>query len=448
MEEERPLTPPASALTLTPYHSTIGQLPNGLGTPSTSSSNLKPQASSRGPGGPRGAPSSRRTQTDPSELSSVRRLGASNSSSTSLAGTKDGTTSRAPKTTAYADPTPRVRTIPHLPHVKDTEPAPASVMYWSKAPVWGTLPTHAMRAHSVTMVDTVAWLFGGCDDKGCWKDVWCFNTETMQWSRPEMQGDIPLPCRAHSATLIDRKLVVFGGGEGPVYYNSVYVLDITLRRWLKPIIVNHKEDIPPPRRAHTTVLYQGKIWVFGGGNGMQALNDVWTLDVTGTLERMKWDQVNIVGRKKPSPRGYHTANLVGNMMIVIGGSDGRECFSDIWCLDLDALIWTQIRPEVVHRRLSHAVSQVGSFLFITGGHDGTEYTSDMLMFNLVSLQYEPRRTLGRAPSPRGYHISVLADSRLFMFGGFNGHDVFDDVYILDLAAAAYLPQVTSFSIQA
>lgn len=33
-----------------------------------------------------------------------------------------------------------------------------------------------MRAHSVTMVDHTAWLFGGCDDKGCWKDVWCFNT--------------------------------------------------------------------------------------------------------------------------------------------------------------------------------------------------------------------------------------------------------------------------------
>jgi len=34
------------------------------------------------------------------------------------------------------------------------------------------------------------------------------------------------------------------------------------------------------------------------------------------------------------------------------------------------------------------------------------------------------------------------------FGGFNGHEVFDDVHILDLAAAAYLPQVTSFSIDA
>jgi hypothetical protein len=41
---------------------------------------------------------------------------------------------------------------------------------------------------------------------------------------------------------------------------------------------------------------------------------------------------------------------------------------------------------------------------------------------------------------------LLADSRLFVFGGFNGHDVWDDVHILDLAGNAYLAQVTSFSI--
>jgi Rab9 effector protein with kelch motifs len=75
-------------------------------------------------------------------------------------------------------------------------------------------------------------------------------------------------------------------------------------------------------------------------------------------------------------------------------------------------------------------------------------TSFLQSCDLVSLQYEPRATLGRAPSPRGYHASFLADSRLFIFGGFNGHDVFDDVHVLDLAAAAYLPQVTSFSIDA
>jgi UDP-N-acetylglucosamine:LPS N-acetylglucosamine transferase len=156
----------------------------------------------------------------------------------------------------------------------------------------------------------------------------------MQWTHPEMQGDLPPPCRAHSATLVGRKIVIIGGGENASYYNSVHVFDIPTRRWSRPTFTT--TDVPPPRRAHTTVLYQNKIWVFGGGNGLQALNDVWTLDVSGSLDRMRWEQVAISGRKRPSPRGYHTANLVQNVMIVVGGSDGRECFQDIWCLNLGA----------------------------------------------------------------------------------------------------------------
>lgn len=227
--------------------------------------------------------------------------------------------------------------------------------------------------------------------------------ETMQWSHPEVQGDIPPPCRAHTATLVDRRIVIFGGGEGPVYYDTVYILDTVHRRWQK---VEFPADAPHPttRRAHTAVYYDGKIWVFGGGNGSQALNDVWTLTVNCPVEKMSWNKVEIRGSKQPGARGYHTANLVRNIMIVVGGSDGRECFSDIWCLNLgemrfhlcerwgrnthgppftlDTLRWDQVRLETAHRRLSHSVTQVGSYLFIIGGHDGNSYSSDILFFNL------------------------------------------------------------------
>lgn len=403
---------------------------------------------------------------------------------------------------------PRYRQNPHLPG-GNAEPVPATLMYWSKAPVYGSLPSHGLRAHSVTLVDGIAWIFGGCDDKGCWKDVWCFNTgewivyatiqcelnegssETMQWSNPSTLGDIPPPCRAHTATLVDRRIVMFGGGESSRYYNDVYVLDTVTRTWSHPEFPEPPEDsvapptIPPRRRAHTAVLYRGRIWIFGGGNGTQALNDLWTLEVgnNASVERMKWEQIETKG-KKPSTRGYHTANLVGNVMIVMGGSDGKECFSDIWCLNLgrsiqvtrdsssvtsfattDTLQWSQVKLQTAYRRLSHSATQVGSYLFIFGGHNGTSYSSDLLLFNLgmlstlsytsletlihpslVALNFESRPPAGRPPSARGYHAALLTDSRLFVFGGFNAQDVFDDVHLLDLAGAAYLPQVTSFKI--
>ncbi|KII84047.1 hypothetical protein PLICRDRAFT_179731 [Plicaturopsis crispa FD-325 SS-3] len=448
----------------------------------------------RQPSGPR-KPSGLRDRPPSTRATSTNGDSSSPSSSTRRA---TGSPSNANTAQGGAPPLQqRIRTNPHMPHAKDVEIAPATVMYWSRAPVHGALPMRSMRAHSVTLVDNVAWLFGGCDDKGCWKDVYCFDIDTMYWTHPDTYGHIPPPCRAHTATLVDRRLVVFGGGQGPVYYDTTYVLDTVTRTWTQIHLPRNTGSNafvhPSPRRAHTAVLYKGKIWIFGGGNGMTALNDTWTLDVSGvgrargrddvgkeadgTAMGMRWEMIETRGRK-PLPRGYHTANLVGNIMVVVGGSDGKECFGDVWCLNLDTRQWSQITPAITHRRLSHTATQVGSYLFVMGGHDGSTYTNELLLFNLgvsslplplflphlrlpfssfarrfndathtaVSLEYEPRPVLGRLPSPRGYHVALLADNRLFVFGGFNGHDVYDDVHVLDLAAAAYLPQVTSFVI--
>jgi Rab9 effector protein with kelch motifs len=154
----------------------------------------------------------------------------------------------------------------------------------------------------------------------------------MQWAHPETVGDIPPPCRAHSATQVDRRIFVFGGGEGPTYYNHLFVLDTVMRNWTK---INYATNEPQPiaRRAHATWYYHGKVYLFGGGNGAKALNDIWTLDASLPYEKMRWDPVEVKG-VKPRPRGYHTANLVGDSVVIIGGSDGAECFEDVWVLNL------------------------------------------------------------------------------------------------------------------
>lgn len=76
--------------------------------------------------------------------------------------------------------TQRYRANPRLPHDKDAEPSPSTVMYWSRAPVWGALPMRTMRGHSVTLVDSTAWLIGGCDNKDSSKELYCFNTGTQK----------------------------------------------------------------------------------------------------------------------------------------------------------------------------------------------------------------------------------------------------------------------------
>lgn len=299
----------------------------------------------------------------------------------------------------------------------------------------------------MTLIDNVLWQIGGCDVNGaCYKDILNFNVDTMQWSHPETTGDAPPPLRAHSATAVDKRIFVFGGGSGTNYFNDLYILDTSSRHWTK-IKYPHVPDgkLPIPRRAHTTWLYQGKIYMFGGGNGAKALNDVWTLDAMVPYSEMKWEEMSVKG-KIPGARGYHTANLVRDLVVIVGGSDGTFVFDDVWVLHLTTMTWQEIKLEVNKKRLGHTSTQVGSYLFIIGGHDSTQYIRDVQLFNLVTCQWEPREARGRPPSIRGYHRAVLHDSRIFVFGGFDGQNVFEDVYILDLAAAAYLPQVTNFGL--
>jgi len=380
----------------------------------------------------------------------------------------------------------RYRSTPRLAHDKDAKETPATGMHWSKAPVWGSLPARTLRAHTITLIDGVGWIIGGSEDKDTTRDVYCFDTETFQWSHPTTTGTPPPPCRAHTATLVDRtKILIYGGGLGSNYFDSIYILDTATRHWTSPPV--HDGPKPKGRRAHTAVWWNGKIWIFGGGNGLEALNDVWCLDVgpggmgvqaplsgsatptshyppgsgprasrgsagTETPEHRKalrWEEVHTSGGK-PGPRGYHSATLVGDVMIVVGGSDGKECFTDIWLLNFKTLVWTMIKPQVPpvpqYKRLSHSATQVGSYLFIVAGHNGQEYCSEVLLFNLVSLQFEPRTIYGKPPSSRGNHATILADSRVFLFGGFNGQHGLEDVHIMDLGVSAYLPQVTSFEI--
>ncbi|KAG6832586.1 hypothetical protein H0H87_001243 [Tephrocybe sp. NHM501043] len=419
----------------------------GSMTPTMLSPNSIPAAAAR--------PSSSKSRTP-----SIRTLGQSSSESTVTSGgnvsgavkrasssisttTSSASKVRKPPISSYGT---KYKTIPTLPHDKNAESVPCTAMHWSRAPVYGAVPQRTMRAHTMTLVDNIAWLVGGIDDKDSnkdMKDMHCFDTETMQWTIRESTGSIPPPFRAHTTTLIDRKLIVIGGGFGMRYFNDVYVFDTTTRHWTTPTIVG---PCPTPRRAHTAVLHDHKIWVFGGGTGLHALNDVWTLDVS-SFSKMKWEQVQTTGRT-PKNRGYHTANLIRNLMVVVGGSDGKDFFTDVWCLDLETHHWSQIQLSTnKYKRIAHSATQVGSFLLITGGFNGEEYCSEVLPFNLVSLTYEPRIAHGNPPSGRGYHASILADSRLFLFGGYDGGSAFDDVYILDLAAGAYLPQVTSFAIE-
>jgi N-acetylneuraminic acid mutarotase len=203
-------------------------------------------------------------------------------------------------------------------------------MYFSPLPSHGTPPSQPLRAHTGTLVGDRIWFLGGVDSKNCWRGAAWFDTETLEWTALDTTGETMPPLRAHTTTLVGDKLYIFGGGDGPTYSNDVWTFDTVTRRFSRPTMA--RGPVPPPRRAHTTILYRNYLVVFGGGNGQAALNDVWALDVSDP-SRLTWQEWRTRG-DLPQKKGYHTANLVGDKMVIFGGSDGHASFADVHILNL------------------------------------------------------------------------------------------------------------------
>lgn len=85
-------------------------------------------------------------------------------------------------------------------------------------------------------------------------------------------------------------------------------------------------------------------------------------------------------------------------------------------------------------RAYHTTTRVGSALFIFGGsckalQKGGKpgLLGDMPVFDLVQMAWETRDVRGRKPSARSMHSAALSEGKLFVFGGFDGSQVFSHV---------------------
>ena len=73
---------------------------------------------------------------------------------------------------------------------------------------------------------------------------------------------------------------------------------------------------PIGRQAFSSILYNGKMVIFGGyyGTGATRLNDVWTLDLT----TFAWTEITTTGTK-PSGRYGQSSILYKGQMVIFGG---------------------------------------------------------------------------------------------------------------------------------
>lgn len=85
-------------------------------------------------------------------------------------------------------------------------------------------------------------------------------------------------------------------------------------------------------------MHRGNMYVFGGWNGLHALDDV----VAFSISDQSWHAVTCIG-EPPNERNNHAVALVGDQMYVHGGHDGVVWLDDLSCLNLETLRWDKTK---------------------------------------------------------------------------------------------------------
>jgi N-acetylneuraminic acid mutarotase len=157
---------------------------------------------------------------------------------------------------------------------------------------------------------------------------------------------------------------------------------------------------------------------------------------------LKWGESSKPSGTVPSKRFKHTATVVGGTVIFIGGQEtDTKRFNEIIYYDTDNKTFTAptVKGDKVPNFSRHTSSLVGSKIYVFGGFDGHGTNFDLATFDPYTRTWSniPKSAQkGSIPPSRTNHASSSVGKNMYMFGGNNNNEagqyqVLDDLSMLD-----------------
>ncbi|PIK48441.1 hypothetical protein BSL78_14689 [Apostichopus japonicus] len=267
--------------------------------------------------------------------------------------------------------------------------------------------------------------------------LWELNSVDLSWKVPEVEHIPSRPdLRTGHTVAYDEilKLVyVFGGSKNVRWYNDLFVLDVTKNKWS----LIETTGKAPTRAYHTSTLFRGELFVFGGIYPNPNLepdscsNDLYIFSSVNK----SWYEPLVFG-SKPKARSGHSATLLGDKLVIFGGWDAPVCFNDVHILDLGLMEFSS--PDVSGAppspRSWHAACPLSdNRVLIHGGYNGYQALSDAFVFSLDSLSWQQVTLNGTGPLGvrAGHILCSVSDNpddqeseKILMFGGGDNEDNF------------------------
>ncbi|BDD59974.1 hypothetical protein MAP00_005141 [Monascus purpureus] len=294
-------------------------------------------------------------------------------------------------------------------------------------------------------------LIDGSTVKG---DIWKIESGNLSCGPIATIAEGPGPRVGHASLLVGNAFIVFGGDtkvdENDTLDDTLYLLNISSRQWSRALPPTPR---PTGRYGHTLNILGSKLYVFGGQVEGYFFNDLVAFDLNQLQNPAnKWEFLIRNSHEGGPPPGQippartnHTMVTFNDKLYLFGGTNGLEWFNDVWSYDPRANLWTQLDcvGYIPTRREGHAATLVNDVMYIFGGRtdEGVDL-GDLAAFRITTRRWYSFQNMGPAPSPRSGHSMTAFGRQIIVMAGEPSSAPRDPVelslvYVLDTAKIRY-----------
>jgi len=248
-------------------------------------------------------------------------------------------------------------------------------VYDTAAHKWKEI-SHSMNGkteHKCVVYDDCLWFVGGYNGYDYTSDIHKFDPATGESVIVETAGGEVFSRRSALTALVNKNnLYTFGGWNGfsRTWYNDLHVYNFDTKIWRA---INPSGTLPLRRTSHSAVIYNNKMYVFGGFSGEEYLNDMHEFD----METETWTEISHLCKGDiPLPRSRFCAAVLGDCMYILGGWNKVGYFNDFYRFNFVTRVWTNIHNTnfSIPCISQYSLATDGDFLYIFGGFCAQEKT--------------------------------------------------------------------------
>ena len=314
------------------------------------------------------------------------------------------------------------------------------------------------RQRHTAVLDTInqkMYIIGGSISGLSTNEIWCYDIATSYirpiTSRTFANGsiasyDIIFPARFGHVSIFHSNGTIYtigGSDDGISVNNDIYAYGTQTYTWWKVSMSNDDIIEPnntfPARQGHGGIIAADLIYILGGRNRTDVLNDIWLFDI----KKSKWIQQlqlnhNFSTSNRLTARWQHTCvydSRHNNIYVIGGNSDlaGTSFLNDIWLFSVSTKTLTLLSttgetftPRALH---SSVIDDYAGMIYTSGGYGKYKggILKDVMAFDIKANKWStlsvPSSTSNSNEYLKGYagHTSVISPSQGFIYniGGVN-----------------------------